>query len=276
MKQKAAEEMAAAEQAAAMLSTLKAASAKHEARVEEVQQELKDAGTKCEALEQKGKEQDAELAALKSELQKERVDRRSFEEEVRQVKAVIDGKPYSLRCTFGGSKFALLTQVWRSLGVRADLQKSVADANKLYASRAEDDEARLFWAQFESPEHSPLLVDHMKQLMEMHRMAEPAMKDLCIRLWPDEPLPSSYFGLVQKLRDAAPRVDVLKRSTCIEGARMAFARTMVHWPKIKPAEMATGLPPLGKEHRCPEQYFPVVIDGARAIEAQCAKDGIYE
>ena len=83
----------------------------------------------------------------------------------------------------------------------------------------------------------------MKQLMEMHRMVEPTMKDLCICLWPDEPLPSSYFGLVQKLCDAAPRVDVLKRSTCIEGARMAFARTMVHLPRLKPTEMATAPPP---------------------------------
>ena len=85
----------------------------------------------------------------------------------------------------------MLTQVWHSLGIRADLQKSAADANKIYASRAEDDEARLFWAQFESPERSPLLIEQMKQLMELHRMAEPAMKDLCIRLWPEEPLPCS-------------------------------------------------------------------------------------
>ena len=122
----------------------------------------------------------------------------------------------------------MLTQVWRSSGVCADLQKSAANANKFYASRGEDDEARLFWAQFESPERSPLLSEQMKQLMELHRMAEPAMRDLCIRLWPAEPLPSSYFGLVQKLYDAAPRIDAIKRSTCIEGARMDFVRTMVH------------------------------------------------
>ena len=116
----------------------------------------------------------------------------------------------------------------------------------------------------------------MKQLMELHRMAEPAMKDLCIRLWPIEPLSSSYSGLVQKLCDAVPRIDALNRSTCIEGARMAFARTMVHWPKIKPTEMATAPPPPGKEHRRPEKYFSAVMDGARAIEDQCPKDVIYE
>ena len=112
--------------------------------------------------------------------------------------------------------------------------------------------------------------------MEMHRVAEPAMKDLCIRLWPDEPLPSSYFGLVQKLSDVAPRVDVLKRSTCIEGARMAFARTMVHWPKLQLTKMATAPPPPDKSHRCPELYFPHVMEGARVIEAQCSKDVLYE
>ena len=57
---------------------------------------------------------------------------------------------------------------------------------------------------------------------------------------------------------------------------MAFAKTMVHWQKIKPAELATGSPPPGKEHRRPEQYFPIIMDGARTIEAQCLKDVIYE
>ena len=50
------------------------------------------------------------------------------------------------------------------------------------------------------------------------------MKDVVIRFWPTEPAPNSYFGLVQKLVDAVLRIDAVKQSTCIEGARMAFAR----------------------------------------------------
>ena len=107
-------------------------------------------------------------------------------------------------------------------------------------------------------------------------MAEPAMKDLCIRLWPSEPLPSSYFGLLAKLCDTAARVETVKRLVCIEGARMAFLKTMVHWPKINPMDMATGPPPKGKEHRRPEQYFTQVITGAWAIEGQCSKDVMLE
>ena len=90
----------------------------------------------------------------------------------------------------------------------------------------------------------------------MHRMSELAMKDLYVNLWPTEPIPDTYFGLVQKLRELPLRIDAMKHSTCFEGVRLVFAKTMVHWPKINPMDIATGPPPKGKEHRRPEKYFP--------------------
>jgi hypothetical protein len=95
----------------------------------------------------------------------------------------------------------------------------------------------------------------MKQLMEMHRMSELALKDLCVSLWPAEPISDTYFDLVQRLGEAPLRIEAVKRSACLEGARLAFAKTMVHWPRINPMEIATGPPPQGKEHRRPELYF---------------------
>ena len=68
----------------------------------------------------------------------------------------------------------------------------------------------------------------------------------------------------------------MKRSTCLEGVKLAFAKTMVHWPKINPVDMAIGPPSKGKEHRRPEQYFAQVMNGARAIEGQCSKDVMLE
>ena len=65
-------------------------------------------------------------------------------------------------------------------------------------------------------------IDLLKQLVELHQAAELAMKDLIIRLWPAVPIPSSYFGLVKRIVSACPRLDVIKRSVCIEGARMAL------------------------------------------------------
>ena len=102
------------------------------------------------------------------------------------------------------------------------------------------------------------------------------MKDLCIQLWPNEPLPGSYLGLVQKLSDASPRIDALRRSSCIEGARMTFAKAKVHWPGLDLMKIATAPPPPRKEHRRPELYFSGVMEGARAIESQCSKENMYE
>ena len=58
----------------------------------------------------------------------------------------------------------------------------------------------------------------LKQLVELHKVAEQAMKGLVVRLWPGEALPGSYFGLVRRLVEACPRLEVIKRSVCIEGA----------------------------------------------------------
>ena len=103
-----------------------------------------------------------------------------------------------------------------------------------------------------------------------------AMKDLIIRLWPAEAIPSSYFGLVKRLVNACPRLDVIKRSVYIEGARMAFARVKVQWAKMNAVKLATEGPPVGKEHRTPERYFGDVLEGSRIVEGQCAKDMIFE
>ena len=71
-------------------------------------------------------------------------------------------------------------------------------------------------------------------------MAELAIKDLIIRLWTAEAMPGSYFGLVRRMVNACPRLDVVKRSACIEGARMAFARCKMWWVKMDTVEVTRG------------------------------------
>ena len=102
------------------------------------------------------------------------------------------------------------------------------------------------------------------------------MKDLIIRLWPAEAIPRSYFGLVKWLVNAYPRLDVIKRSVCIEGARMAFASVKVWWAIMDAVKLVTKRPPEGKEHRMPELYFDNVLEGSRIVAAQCAKDVIFD
>jgi hypothetical protein len=83
----------------------------------------------------------------------------------------------------------------------------------------------------------------MKQLAELHRLSGLAMQHVIVRLWPAEPIPSSYFGLVRRLVDALPRIDAVKRSACIKGAWMAFACVKMHWAKMKAADVAVKGPP---------------------------------
>ena len=102
------------------------------------------------------------------------------------------------------------------------------------------------------------------------------MKDIIIRLWPTETIPDSYFGLVQRLVDAVPRIDAVKRSACIEGARMAFARVKTFWGKMKAIDVAAKSPPKGKDRPEREHYFEDVLEAARLIEGQCSKDIMFE
>ncbi len=95
-------------------------------------------------------------------------------------------------------------------------------------------------------------------------------------MWPGDALPNSYFCLVRRLVDACPRLEVIKRSVCIEGARRAFARVKVQWAKMDAVKLVKEEPPEGKEHRHPEMYYEGVLKGARLVADECAKDVIFE
>ena len=120
------------------------------------------------------------------------------------------------------------------------------------------------------------LSDQLKQLVELHKVAEQAMKGLVVRLWPGEAMPGSYFGLVRRLVDACPCIEVNKRSVCIEGARRALARAKVHWGKMDTEKLVTDAPPPGKEYRTPGMYYNGILKGARRIADECSKDVIFE
>ena len=49
----------------------------------------------------------------------------------------------------------------------------------------------MFWSQYAEAERPVPLSDQLKQLVELHKVAEQAMKGLIGRLWPGEILPES-------------------------------------------------------------------------------------
>ena len=67
----------------------RAARLKHESRVEEVQQELKDAISKCESLERKISDQNSELAKARQSAQEARVEAQGALQEIAAGKAFI-------------------------------------------------------------------------------------------------------------------------------------------------------------------------------------------
>ena len=86
----------------------------------------------------------------------------------------------------------------------ADLPCSISDAAEFYRAEEGCSMDKLFLSQYIETEHPMPLSDQLKQLVELHKAAELAMKDLIVRLWPAEPMPSSYFGLVKRLVSACP------------------------------------------------------------------------
>ena len=124
--------------------------------------------------------------------------------------------------------------------------------------------------------HLVPLSDQLKQLVELHKAVEQAMKGLLVRLWPGEALPGSYFGLVQRLVEACPRLEVIKRSVCLGGARRALDRAKVHWGKLDVEKLVKDGPPPGKEHRKLKNYYKDVLKGARLMADECSRDVIFE
>ena len=79
----------------------------------------------------------------------------------------------------------------------------------------------------------------MAAVAELHRLSGLAMRSVIDHLWPKGPRSDSYFGLVQQFLGAVSRIDAMKRSACIEGARMALARVKTYWADMEATIIAT-------------------------------------
>ena len=70
-----------------------------------------------------------------------------------------------------------------------------------------------------------------------------------------------------------PHIDVVKRSACIEGARIALARVKTYWAEMDATNVAARDSAIGR--KAAEHYFEV-LEGARLIETQCSKNIMFE
>ena len=93
-------------------------------------------------------------------------------------------------------------------------------------------------------------------------------------LWPRGPRPDSYFGLVQQFFGVVSHINDVKRSACMEGARIALAHVKTYWAGIEATAIATRDPAGGQDPA--EHYFEEVLEGTRLIQAQCLKSAMFE
>ena len=90
--------------------------------------------------------------------------------------------------------YLLLTRIWSSPGAFTDLHRSVSDAAAFYRAEEGSSTEKVFWSQYAEAEHPVLLSDQLKQLVELHKAAEQAMKGLIVRLLPGRALPGAISG----------------------------------------------------------------------------------
>ena len=122
------------------------------------------------------------------------------------------------------------------------------------------------------------MTDRLAEWAELNRLSGLAMTDVVAHLWPERPKPKSYFGLLQQFLGAVPHIKAMKRSTCIEGARMALARVKTYWAEMEATDIASrdsDRSRLPSRDPC-QNYFEEVLQGAHLIESQCSKNVMFK
>ena len=176
----------------------------------EVQQEFRELGKKFESLERDLKTKESELAKALLSMKDAKAEAEKAQQEIQAAKKTAAGKTFFMQSKHVEETFLLLTRIRSSPGAFADLPRSISDAAEFYRAEEGISTKKLFWSQYAGAEHPMPLSDQLKQLVGLHRAAEVAMKDFIVRMWPGEPVPTSYLGLIKRMVSACPRLEVIK------------------------------------------------------------------
>ena len=82
------------------------------------------------------------------------------------------GKKLFMQSKHVEEAFLLLTRVRSSPGAFADLPRSVSDAAAFYRANEGSSTEKVFWSQYAEAGHPVPLSDQLKQLVELHKVAE--------------------------------------------------------------------------------------------------------
>ena len=168
---------------------------RQEARVGEVQQELQALVAKHEALELDSKMRESELAAALESVKSAKAEAEKALQESDAMKKIAAGKAFYMQSKHVKVNYQLLTWIRSSSGAFADFPRSVSDAAQFYQAEEGNSTEKLFWSQYTETEHPMPLSDQLKQLVELHKADEQAMRGFIVRMWPGDALPNNYFSL---------------------------------------------------------------------------------
>ena len=264
---------AAALKAAKDLRAEQAAHRRSKDKIAEMAVELKNAANRYELLEKENQANSADLKKALDAAKETRSEIRDAREELRQAEEIAAGNPSLLWMKFLDPKYAPLDRLWSAANAYVDMAKSTADATKFFKDKKDSEVERLFYSQFSAPTRPLPLSERMATVAELHRLSGLAMRSVIDHLWPKGPRPGSHFGLVQQFLGVVSQIDAIKRSACIEGARMAFARVKTYWADMEATIIATQNPAGSQDPA--GHYLEQVTEGARLIEAQCSKSVMY-
>ena len=107
------------------------------------------------------------------------------------MKKIAAGKAFFMQSKHVKENYLSLTRIRSSPGAFADLPRSVSDAAAFYRAKEGSSTEKVFWSQYAEAGHLVPLSDQLKQMVELHKVAEQAIKGLIVRLWPGEALPGS-------------------------------------------------------------------------------------
>ena len=155
---------------------------KQEARVGEVQQELKDFVKKYESLEHDSQTQESELAKALQSARDAKAEAQKALQAIEAAKKIAAGKAFNMQSKHVKETFLLLTRIWSSPGAFADLPCSVSDAAQFYRAEEGSSTEKLFWSQYIGAKQPMPLSDQLKQLVKLHKAAKLAKKDLIVRM----------------------------------------------------------------------------------------------
>ena len=100
------------------------------------------------------------------------------------MKKIAAGKAFIMQSKHVKVNYLLLTRIRSSPGAFTDLPCSVSDAAAFYRAEEGSSMEKVFWSHYAEAGHPMPLSDQLSQLVELHKVAEQAMKGLIGRLWP--------------------------------------------------------------------------------------------